>query len=484
MNDYKEKYRPQYHVTHPSGWLNDPNGMVFSGGVWHLFYQLEPRTKYAGHDKYWGHAISRDLANWEIRPIALEPDEHGSIWSGSAIVDSVNSSGLFPDAPDAPDKQGLVAFYTSVPDKQRQSMAYSKDGGETWIKYNNGAPIISDRDDPLDCPDFRDPKVFWHNESDQWMMIVAGGPIRFYSSKNLIDWKPEGMQNDIHTECPDFFELEVSGTNGTESKWILFGGGVWYMVGGFAKVNGVWSFVPDTNERYPFNYGIDVYAAQTFSNAPDGRCIKVDWMTFIGYAGDRGIQDITDPWCHALTLPYELGLIKYKDTFLLTQNPVKELAVLRGEAYSRENIRVEAGTKNVLEDLSLAIYEIDALIDASCGDDFGFRLRTNANADEFTEIRYDAGKQTLTLDRAKSGEIPTERFQSEFTADIEPENGKIRLRIFVDNSSVEIFAQNGKVVFTGLIFPDPASTGLEFFTRSAAKIDSLNIYKLNPSIKF
>ena len=471
---YKEKFRPQYHVTHDTGWLNDPNGMVYYEGKWHLFYQLEHRTKYAGHDKWWGHAVSSDLANWEILPIALSPDEYGSIWSGSAVVDENNSSGLFSDTPQ---KQGLVAFYTSAShEHQRQCMAYSKDSGSSWIKYNGGAPIIDIDADPLKCYDFRDPKVFWHTESEQWMMVIAGGPLRFYSSNDLINWKPEGMQNEIHMECPDFYPLKTN-TEQSEQKWILSGCGVWYMTGDFNKIDGVWKFVPDTGERIEFNAGADVYAAQTFSNSYNDRVIKVDWMTHIGYAGERGIQDVTDPWCHVLTLPYELGLIKCGNKYFITQSPVKELSVLREKSYEWQNEIITSDSDNLLKDLSLDKYELQITADVSESNGFGLRLRKSGN--EYTEINYKTSVNTLTLDRTKSGTIPFERFSSAFTTKVVPESGKINLHIFVDWSSIEMFAQNGKTVFTNLIFPDAKSFGLEIFANNGkVKIESLKIYEL------
>jgi len=480
-NTYKEKHRPQFHVTHEKGWLNDPNGMVYFNDKWHLYYQLDPNTKYAGHDKWWGHVESEDLVNWKMKPIALSPDEFGSMWSGSAVVDFNNDSGLFTDTAH---KQGLLAFYTvSSHEKQAQSLAYSLDEGETWIKYNNGAPIIDVDQDPLGNFHFRDPKVWKHEESGKWMMVVAGGPVRFYSSDNLINWSPEGMHDEIHTECPDFFPLYVNGAPDNK-KWVLSGGGVWYMVGDYKIVDGLWRFVPDSNKRYRFNHGLDVYAAQTFSDAPDGRRIKIDWMTNIHYAGNRGLQDATDPWCHALTLPYELELLQNQEGYLITQNPVAELELLREEkCFSISDKIIKLGDDNVLKKLSLDIYEIEAVIDVACGG-FGLNLRKGENKYSGKTIAginilYNTKAELMTLDRSASGLIPFERFASAFNAKVACENGKVKLRIYVDKSSIEVFAQDGKTVFTAVFFPDDECAGLDIFAQSGEiTIKKMDIYKL------
>lgn len=467
---YNETYRPQYHVTPETGWVNDPNGMVYYNGEYHLFYQHTVGSKYSG-DKWWAHVVSTDMVHWEERPIALAPDMYGSMWSGSAIVDENNDSGLFSDTPD---KQGLIAYYTVASSAQRQSMAYSKDGGNTWIKYNGGAPVIDVSEDPYKSPDFRDPKVFWHEESGQWMMIVAGGPVRFYSSSNLINWKLEGTRGDIHTECPDFFRLPVDGDENNQ-KWVLSGGGVWYMIGEFEQVDGVWNFVPDTGERLDFNLAPDHYATQSYYGTPDGRRIIISWMCDVGYCIETA--NVTDPWGGAgLTLPYELELVTVNGEIRLKQNPVKELESLRKEKYSFDGITVSPDTVNPLRDITLDKYEIEAVIDAKTANEFGFVLR--AGNGQHTDIVYNSVTEMLTLDRSKSGANPVDRFASGYCSQI-ISDGKIKLHIYVDRSSVELFAQDGLYPFTGLIYPDCNSVGMEFYAKGGnVYIETLNIYTL------
>jgi len=475
---YSENYRPQYHVTPKEGWLNDPNGMVYYEGEYHLFYQFFPDSKFPADIKYWAHAVSTDLANWKDCPVAIAPDENGSIWSGSAVVDFNNSSGFFDDVPG---KTGLVAFYTATTNGcmcQQQALAYSKDKGITWIKYNEGLPIITMADDPLQNHDFRDPKVFWHDESGKWMMIAAGGPVRFFSSDDLKNWTPEAMQNEIHTECPDFFKLPVDGKEGFE-KWVLSCCGVNYMIGDFKKIDGLWRFVPDSDERIPFNFGPDVYAAQTFSDVP-GRRIKVDWMTNINYPFENG--HITDPWNGALTLPYEMQLKTVDGKIILVQFPVKELDLLHGKEYSFVNIEVDENTENPLENLSLEKYEIKAVIDMGTAKEAGFKLRTGK--DQFTVVKLDAVSNKIIIDRAKSGKLSKPDFDTAFSVDMNVIDGKVSLQMFVDWSSLEVFAQEGIYPFTVLIYPDSDSTGLGVYAEGGkATFEELKIFEMNSMYK-
>ncbi|MEI7672514.1 MAG: glycoside hydrolase family 32 protein, partial [Deltaproteobacteria bacterium] len=253
-----EKFRPYLHFTPPHGWMNDPNGLVYFNGEWHLFYQYFEPTQVDGMQ--WGHAVSKNLLNWEHLPPAIQPDCLGQIWSGSAVVDHNNSSGLFDGRP------GIVCLFTywnPADGWQSQGLAYSQDGRE--FKKFPGNPVIPQlRDIPgqPDDKDFRDPKVFWHEASNRWIMVVAGGKVRIFSSADLIRWRIESISEDIQTECPDLFELPVDG-NPDRARWILSGGGKWYMIGDFDGRK----FIPGT-ERLPMTYGPDCYATQTWSDAP------------------------------------------------------------------------------------------------------------------------------------------------------------------------------------------------------------------------
>lgn len=486
-NYYTEKYRPQYHISPEQNWLNDPNGLVYYEGEYHVFYQYNPDTKFPFDVKYWAHWVSTDLVHWEELPVALSPDKYGSMWSGSCVVDFNNSSGLFPEH-----GSGLVAFYTctDMTDglRQQQAMAYSKDNGRTWIKYNGGEPILKSEDDLLHDNNFRDPKVFWHEESQQWMMMIAGGPARIYSSKNLIDWKfesgydnngefrPEGV-DPIYSECADFYKMPIDG-DPNNCKWIYSAAGLWYMIGDFEQVDGRWCFIPDSNEHYSFGFGPDIYAGVTFNNLPDYRRIMIQWMVNIGYASDPG--HITDPWNNALTLPYELKLKDIGDGELrIVQEPVEELASLRsGVVHNFDGTKVSPETPNILRDIQLDKAEIETVIDLGDATEVGFKLRTGNG--QQTVVKYDVYSQRLTVDRSKSGADYNGRLSGTYSTKITPVDNKIDLHMFLDWSSLEVFGMGGQAVSTTLIFPDPDSVGMEFYTKGGtATLDTLSIYELD-----
>ena len=456
---YNEKFRPQYHITPAENWLNDPNGLVYYKGRYHVFYQYNPNTKFPGDDKWWAHVSSTDLVHWEDEPVALCPDEFGSMWSGSAVVDHNNTSGLFDK-----DGSGLVAFYTCTsPESQQQCMAYSLDEGKTWIKYNGGRPVITVDDDPLRQHDFRDPKVFWHEESGRWMMIVGGGPLRFFSSENLKEWKREGAMPELHTECPDLYKMKVEETG--EYKWVLSRAAVWYMVGDFKEVDGLWQFVPESGNR-KYNFGQDIYAGQTFSDTGERR-ILIEWMVDAGYSWSVG--QVTDPWNGALALPYELTLHKEGENYLLHSSPVKELEALRKDA-----LCIDANTSSFK---TPDIYELDAKIDLK--DSKGASVALVAGDGKKTVFSYSAETKTFTLDRGNSGIIPTPRFADLNTAEAETGISALDIRIFVDRSSVEIFVNDGRYVFTSLVFPEKEFSSAEISSLGGdIQVKELTVYPL------
>lgn len=481
-NAYTERYRPQFHYTPEAHWINDPNGMVFYDGEYHLFYQYHPYSKQWG-PMHWGHAISTDMVHWEEYPIALYPDKFGTMFSGSAVVDHDNTTGFFSDVPE---KKGMVAIYTNAGHGgQQQSIAYSLDKGRSWTKYNEGEPVIKIADDPLNHGDFRDPKVFWHDESNQWMMVIAGGPLRFYSSSNLIDWKYEsGYSSDqtlnevlvkhIFTECPDFVKLDLEGED--VSKWVLLGSGKFYMIGDFVKVDDAWHFIPDSNERIHMNFGHDNYAAQTFSDMPDDRTVMINWMTNFDYSGD--LANVTDPYNGAFTMAYELKLKREPTGKLVVyQTPVDEYQILRKTPFSIAKQTVTKDDENILKDLKATQFEIVAEISPNERNaQFGFNLRTGIN--QYTSVYYNTSMQELVVSRTNSGAVPNDRFARSFTKSINLIDGKLKLHIFVDQSTIEVFANDGEAVATLLIFPDPESDGMEFFVKGNSVECTLDIYPL------
>lgn len=463
--------------------MNDPNGMVYYAGEYHLFYQYHPYGLQWG-PMHWGHAVSKDLVTWEHLPVALYPDEKGTIFSGSAVVDKNNTSG-FQTGKEKP----LVAIYTQDREgHQVQSIAYSNDKGRTWTKYA-GNPVIPNPGKK----DFRDPKVFWYEKEKKWVMVLAAGDrILIYTSKNLKQWtyasefgQDQGSHGGVW-ECPDLFELPVDG-NPNRKKWVMQvsvgngavsgGSGMQYFVGDFDGTH-------FKNENPPnkvlwTDYGRDFYAAVSWSDIPstDSRRLWLGWMSNWQYANDVP----TSPWRSATSIPRELKLKAFTEGVRVVQTPVKELETIRGTSKKWKNLTISPASHNVLAGQSGDAYEINAEFKVSPGSaaEFGFKVRTGEN--QFTKVGYDRRNAKLFVDRSESG---NDTFNPAFnigkeTAPLKPVNGKVKMRIFVDRSSVEVFGNDGKQVITDIILPDRSSKGLELYAANGGvKVKSLTIHPL------
>ncbi|WP_141501061.1 PfkB family carbohydrate kinase [Paenibacillus luteus] len=479
-----ERFRPGFHFSPPSNWANDPNGLVYYEGSYHLFYQNHPYSNKWG-PMHWGHAVSKDLVHWEHAPIALFPDEHGAIFSGCCVVDWKNSSGLFEDS------HGLVAIFThadinpvtSQP-RQRQSLAYSRDNGQTWHKYE-GNPVLAEDD----LIDFRDPKVFWHPQSERWVMvIVAGDHARFYGSTNLLEWSLTGEfgssdgSHDGVWECPDLFSLPVDETG--LSKWVLIisigdhpdcpeGSRTQYFIGEFDGN----TFVNDNPAENILwlDHGRDNYAGVTWSDIPkqDGRRVMIGWMSNWKYANETP----TGSWRGAMTLPRTLSLTSMDEGVVLTQMPVREVAQLRKDSMSWQAVTV-ARDVPFLQQTNMDLLEIEAEIDVRSGSEVQVHLKSSTQSEII--IGYDPAEQWLFIDRSKSGVTD---FHSQFGckhgAGIAAANGRLKLHIWLDRNSVEVYADQGLVVLTDQIFPDAPIEKVEISTNSGQIIlNSLQIHTL------
>ncbi|WP_230633087.1 glycoside hydrolase family 32 protein [Paenibacillus athensensis] len=484
---YREKYRPQYHFTPPTMWMNDPNGMVYFEGEYHLFYQHHPDGMTWG-PMHWGHAVSRDLVHWEHLPIALAPDGNGAIFSGSAVVDWTDSCGLLGGRP------GLVALFThadhypgSTRPRQRQSLAYSTDRGRTWTMYA-GNPVLSDER----FTDFRDPKVIWYEPGAYWVMVLAAGDrVRLYTSGDLKAWTfasefgaDEGSHDGVW-ECPDLIELPVEGSAG-QRKWALLvsigdhpeladGSKTQYFVGSFDGL----AFVNEASaERVLWlDHGRDNYAGVTWADAPrdGGRKVAVGWMSNWKYAN----QTPTSTWRSAMTLPRELSLRETPEGLRLVQRPISELQGLRqaGREVLLRDAAVEPG-ENLLAGVCGDVYELVCELEPGTAAEIGFKLRTSA--EEETVIGYRAAEQTLIVDRRRSGESSFhDGFACRHELRVPLRKGRLRLQLFVDQSSVELFVHDGEIVLTDQIFPDPASTGLALYAEGGeGRAVELQLYPL------
>jgi fructan beta-fructosidase len=482
---YDEPFRPQFHLTPPKNWMNDPNGPVYYQGEYHIFYQFNPFGNEWGHMS-WGHAVSPDLIHWRNLPVAI-PEQNGvMIFSGSAVVDWNNSSGLCTGS-GLPDPSCLVAIYTGYNGKvQNQNLAYSHDHGRTWTKYS-GNPILD-----LHRANFRDPKVFWYRPGRKWVMVVALSDqhqVRFYASEDLIHWAfmsdfgPAGATGGVW-ECPDLFELPVENRPG-ERRWVLSvnvnpgsiagGSGDQYFVGEFDGSK----FMNHNSSDLTLwaDYGKDFYASTSFSSMPpsDGRRVWLGWLDNWEYAA----RVPTSPWRGQQSIPRVLKLRRFPQGVRLVQSPVAELHTLRGWGINVEGPEVEAANRELRsQKVEGDTLEIEARIEFGLARTFGIKVRKGAS--EETAIGIDRGSSILFVDRTHSGNTAFDpHFPGRQSAPLDlGGRTSVDLHIFVDRCSVEVFAGEGAAVISDLIFPAPDSRGIELYADGEVKNAKLSIWKL------
>lgn len=455
---FEEEFRPQFHYTAPKNWLNDPNGLVFYDGEYHLFHQYNPDDTVWG-SMHWYHAVSHDLVHWNHLGIALSMEKHGGghhVYSGSAVADIHNTSG-FQRGVETP----LVAIYTIHDidtDLESQNIAFSNDRGRTWTAYDMN-PVIP----AVYSDNQRDPKVFWFEPESKWVMaLFENGGIAFYSSPDLKSWSYLSRFNGesgFH-ECPDMFELPVDG-NRDNTRWIIHDAGRnGYMVGRFDGQR----FIPDSYEHFRVDYGHNFYAAQSFSNIPaeDGRRIQVAWMAGGEYPGM--------PFNQQMSFPCELTLRTFPEGIRLCRNPVKEIERLHGERFHLENKVVGPG-ENPLEGIEGDLFDITMVVEK--GDSRAFGLATKDIiaryyfSDDMIAV-YETGEREF---RRKA--IP-----------LKPVGGMVRLRILVDRTSIELFGNDGRISMSSCYLPekrdDDMATGIRFFSDGGRTVvNSLTVHKLN-----
>jgi fructan beta-fructosidase len=463
-----EAHRPLLHFTPREKWMNDPNGMVYHNGTYHLFYQYYPDSTVWG-PMHWGHAASKDMVHWEHLPVALYPDSLGYIFSGSAVVDVNNTSGFGREG-----EVPLVAIFThhdpkgekeGKADFQNQSIAYSLDEGKTWTKYA-GNPVLRNPG----VRDFRDPKVMWYEEGKKWIMTLATQDrVTFFSSPNLKSWKKEsefGKTVGAHGgvwECPDLFPLDHNG----EKIWVLLvsinpggpngGSATQYFTGRFDGT----TFTPFQTDTRWIDYGPDDYAGVTWANTGNRR-IFLGWMSNWQYA--QAVP--TQTWRSAMTVPRELSLQKTGDSFLLLSKPVPELNVLAGK-------RTDA-TRELKGSIDGAA-RVD--LTAKAANNFSLVL-TNDDGQNVT-LGYDHTSNLFYIDRTASGKVNFEKgFAAKHTAPRLSSKAEIDLTLIIDQASVELFANGGLTVMTQIFFPDHPFTNFSVTTSESNSITSLQYSKL------
>lgn len=450
---YNEQYRPQFHFTPEKNWMNDPNGLVYYSGEYHLFYQYNPFGKDWGF-MHWGHAVSTDLVHWENLPVALYPDNNSkdsvdcTEFSGSGIVDENNVTGLQEG-----DEKTILLFYTSQHCGQR--LAYSNDKGRTWKKYAKN-PIIPY--DPTD--DARDPKVIWDSARKQYVMVLYRRPnnddkqrgISFYTSKNLIDWTFKSHTIGFY-ECPDLVELPVN-RRPDDKRWVLFGGDGSYVIG-------MWDgekFLIQSS-RMKSDFGANYYATQTWSNIPtaDGRTIQIAWM--------RGGEYPEMPFRGQMSFPCEISLKEFPDGIRLIRKPVKEIASLheKGDVWENKNL-IPGINKNLIHGVKGDCLHIIGSFDLKTADTFGFILRMDKK-NNGTEILYNVNTHDLSL----LGK----------TVKVKPSDGILKFEILMDRSSVELFVNDGEVVMSSCFVPSENADGMYLYNSGGeVLVKKLEIYPM------
>lgn len=502
--------RPQYHFTPPANWMNDPNGMVYYEGEYHLFYQYYPGGYEVGDrfgeplrwgPMHWGHAVSTDLVRWEHLPVALFPDSRpepgpsgpvvrGMVFSGSAVVDWKNTSG-FQQGSEPP----LVAVFTLTDTtegggNQRQGIAYSNDRGRTWTKHA-GNPVLPNPG----VPDFRDPKVLWHEGTGRWVMILsARDRVHLYTSPDLKTWSfasefgaDQGARG-LPWECPDLFPLQVDGDPG-RTKWVMLvsvqkgsphgGSGTQYFIGGFDGTRFTNDNPPDT--VLWVDHGRDSYAGVTWSDHPDNgrQRLFLGWMSNWDYA--QGVPAYT--FRSAMTLPRVLTLKAVDEGVRLISRPVPALESLReGEPLrAAQDAWVESGGANLLEGVASETFEIVAEFQVdgdTTASEFGFKVRQGDGKE--TVVGYDASSNAMFVDRSRSGEF---RFKGDdgrrHDAPLAPVDGRVKLHLFVDRTSVELFGNDGRRVITDILFPPPDARGMTLYASDGrVKLRRLAVHQL------
>jgi fructan beta-fructosidase len=471
------QYRPGYHFSPAAHWMNDPNGMVYLNGTYHLFFQYYPKAMVWG-PMHWGHATSTDLVNWQEQPIALYPDSLGWIFSGSAVIDKDNTAGFDPNA--------MVAIFTHHNDPeekkktnkhQYQSLAYSLDEGKTWTKYK-GNPVLPNPG----IQDFRDPKVSWNDMAKKWIMTLATKDrITFYSSPNLKSWTKEsefGKKMGAHGgvwECPDLFPLTLNG----KTHWVLIvnlnpggpngGSGTQYFVGDFDGHK----FTPLNGKTKWADYGPDDYAGVTWNNTP-GRRIFLGWMSNWDYAN----QVPTSPWRNATTIPRELALRQVGSEIYLTSQPVKELAKLAQPAVTLKDLQATAAPVDLTSKLSFSGDKFSVKMSTTQLRDFALVLG-NAAGEEL-RLGYDAKAKQYYIDRRKAG--PT-GFSNKFAGHhVTPRLAAAPaadVTLYFDATSVELFADGGLSVASELFFPSKPFTTVKLESAEGMTVRELSYSQLD-----
>ncbi|MHC5201355.1 GH32 C-terminal domain-containing protein [Myroides sp. LJL119] len=469
-----QRFRPNYHFSADFGWINDPNGMFYKDGVYHLCFQYNPYGA-TWENMTWGHAVSKDLILWQQQKEVLHPDALGQIYSGCAVVDTNNDAGFA--------KGSVLAYYTNAGNAQFQSLAYSTDNGQSFIKYKNN-PILMGN-----SPDFRDPKVFYHQQSKKWIMVLAAGQqMEFYSSIDLLSWEYQstfGQGIGVHSgvwECPDLIELSLQSEK--QNLWVLLcninPGGIF---GGSAAQYFIGHFDGKTftvlGDDYPkwLDFGKDFYAGVSWSNLPDNRKVVMAWMSNWQYAHELP----SSPFKGVNTIARELSLFSYCDSVYVKTQFVKELQGYCKKTKLFTDIKIDKLTKieHLVEPCCMS-YRLDFDFTINTSSKFHLKLYNDLNQEILFVV--DLVNKQFTMERDKSGHLPVLNnldFIQATTAPIYNDENKLKLQILIDTCSIEIFGNHGEFAMTNLVFPTQSFHHLQISLQQGFLVmDSLQVYHI------
>jgi fructan beta-fructosidase len=468
--NYKEQFRPQFHFSPAKNWINDPNGLLFFDHQYHLFYQSNPFGNVWGHMS-WSHATSSDLLHWKHLPVAIKEENGIMIFSGTCVADVHNTSGFAKNA-----ETPLVAVYTGNSENlQTQNIAYSLDSGITWEKYA-GNPVLDVHE-----KDFRDPKIFWCGEKKYWVMalvLAVKHKVEFYRSDNLKHWDlmsefgPAGDTSGVW-ECPDLFK--VSDENNANKKWILtlsVNGAMQYFAGSFDGV--MFKNENEADKIFRPDYGPDYYAAISYNNLRDTQTpTMIGWINNWNYANDIP----TTPWKGAMSLPRKINLKKVDGNYILLQQPVEAINSLRSEIFhSAETITDNAFPLSAKS----TQFEMDVDMQPSANNICGVKVAAGNN--HFAEIGYDAARQIFYVDRSNCGNQDFNvnfKKMNHFETHLSLSKNNIHLKIFFDNSIIEVFANDGEKVITMQVFPGLNENGIALFSKTGTcNFSSVRVWKM------
>ena len=436
---YGEPLRPQFHFTSAKNWLNDPNGMVYHDGEYHLFFQHNPQGVEWGN-MTWGHAVSKDMVQWQQLDHALLPDENGTIYSGTVIIDRKNAAGL-----NRGNEPAMLAFYTyATKNPGCQALAFSHDHGRTFTKFKNNpiVPAISPNTD-------RDPKVFFHEDSGRWVMVLyvdQDHTFAFFNSDDLINWeKMSSLEG--YFECPDMFALPIDG-DPENTCWVLHGADGVYQIGSFDGK----TFRPENERRLKMDHGKNFFASQSFNHMPDNRTVQITWM--------RGGNFPGMPFNQQMGFPCELTLRSTHKGPRLFRWPIAEIDSLYSNVSTYEDLPLQEGFQNPLFAHVDDAYDIECTILPGTAREIGFGIHG----------------------RVFSYDVEREQFHHHTEAKVKfgPIDGKLCFRFLVDRASIETFGAEGLVSITESVLFSPNYRGLDLFVRGGeAKVESLQVRSLN-----